>query len=78
MPVIARSLNKLTGIANEFRLVSPLLSDLDPDPAKQPAELAVFTARWTKPLPAPGVRVRYVPFPRKVANGLFLTLPGTP
>ena len=52
-------------VTNEFRLVNPLLSDLDPDPAKQPAELAVFTARWTKPLPAPGVRVRYVPFPRK-------------
>ncbi len=49
-------------VTNEFRLVNPLLSNLAPDPAKQPAELAVFTARWTKPLPAPGVRVRYVPF----------------
>ena len=52
-------------VTNEFRLVNPLLLNLDPDPAKQPAELAVFTARWTKPLPAPGVRVRYVPFLRK-------------
>lgn len=57
---------------NEFRLVNPLLQNLDPDPAKQPAELAVLTARWTKPLPAPGVRVRYAPFPRKEPpTGLF-------
>lgn len=54
-----------SAVTNEFRLVNPLLWNLDPDPAKQPAELAVFTARWTKTLPAPGVRVRYVPFLRK-------------
>ena len=29
------------------------------------AELVVLTARWTPPLPAPGVRVRHRPGPRK-------------
>lgn len=48
-------------VTNAFRLVNPLLADLDPDPAKQPDELVVLTARWTKPIPAPGVRVRHFP-----------------
>ena len=39
-------------VTNAFRLVNPLLAGLDPDPAKQPDELVVLTARWTKPIPA--------------------------
>lgn len=52
-------------VTNAFRLVNPLLAGLDPDPAKQPDELVVLTARWTKPIPAPGVRVRHRGGPRK-------------
>ena len=60
-------------VTNEFRLVNPLLAGLDPDPTKQPAELALLTARWTAPLPAPGVRIRA----RRpgAAEGLLAPLP---